>query len=303
MSQQPERKRWEIARDLPTYRAGPYDDRCKVEQAEQRCYRIWDHAKHGLACDFVGQAEEAAAPPPARPACDAFMCEHANECPHVCPCSAGCYCKSHTCAPPRPATSIEVRVPVYLGLDGEGTFSRDRRHPDVPEPIGYVVDPAVTQAEIASAAADRRVLAAITRKPSSGSVGILRIDLEACSRHVFDRALAWMQSGCAPLDKAASNADALVFSVHWPATTAAGAEVARAAITMRVEAALREAIAKPIKVDTISCEQALMANVACFVALNAWRWEGLSPHDRDREVAYAVARHVLQMSDPKGTPR
>jgi len=25
-------------------------------------------------------------------------CEHANEVPHICPCSSGCYCKSNTCA-------------------------------------------------------------------------------------------------------------------------------------------------------------------------------------------------------------
>lgn len=27
----------------------------------------------------------------------AYMCNHANENPNVCPCAAGCYCKSHTC--------------------------------------------------------------------------------------------------------------------------------------------------------------------------------------------------------------
>jgi len=27
----------------------------------------------------------------------AMFCEHANEVPHTCPCSTGCYCKSHTC--------------------------------------------------------------------------------------------------------------------------------------------------------------------------------------------------------------
>jgi hypothetical protein len=27
----------------------------------------------------------------------AMMCDHANEVPLLCPCDAGCYCKSHTC--------------------------------------------------------------------------------------------------------------------------------------------------------------------------------------------------------------
>ena len=26
-----------------------------------------------------------------------YMCEHANENPHRCPCDSNCYCKSHTC--------------------------------------------------------------------------------------------------------------------------------------------------------------------------------------------------------------
>lgn len=27
-----------------------------------------------------------------------ILCEHANECPNVCPCPPDCYCKFHTCA-------------------------------------------------------------------------------------------------------------------------------------------------------------------------------------------------------------
>lgn len=27
----------------------------------------------------------------------AIFCEHANECPQVCPCTSDCYCRSHTC--------------------------------------------------------------------------------------------------------------------------------------------------------------------------------------------------------------
>ena len=26
-----------------------------------------------------------------------LLCEHANECPNVCPCEAGCYCRTRTC--------------------------------------------------------------------------------------------------------------------------------------------------------------------------------------------------------------
>lgn len=31
-----------------------------------------------------------------------MLCEHANECPMVCPCDDECYCKSHTCYNKRP---------------------------------------------------------------------------------------------------------------------------------------------------------------------------------------------------------
>ncbi len=27
----------------------------------------------------------------------AILCEHANECPSLCPCKPGCYCKTHSC--------------------------------------------------------------------------------------------------------------------------------------------------------------------------------------------------------------
>lgn len=30
---------------------------------------------------------------------DPMLCDHANECPRVCSCGAGCYCKTRTCAP------------------------------------------------------------------------------------------------------------------------------------------------------------------------------------------------------------
>jgi len=33
-------------------------------------------------------------PPPSSP----MFCEHANECPHICPCQPDCYCRRHTCA-------------------------------------------------------------------------------------------------------------------------------------------------------------------------------------------------------------
>jgi len=29
----------------------------------------------------------------------AMYCEHANECPVVCPCGSDCYCKAHSCRP------------------------------------------------------------------------------------------------------------------------------------------------------------------------------------------------------------
>lgn len=48
-----------------------------------------------------------------------LFCEHANECPHTCPCAAGCYCKTRTCAGrnfvPRPTLTGKVSK-VYLHL-------------------------------------------------------------------------------------------------------------------------------------------------------------------------------------------
>ena len=40
-----------------------------------------------------------------------FLCEHANECPVVCPCATGCYCKSNTCRDREAATNAENAAP------------------------------------------------------------------------------------------------------------------------------------------------------------------------------------------------
>ena len=284
---QPPMQKWERERELPLYLAGPYDDRCKVTSdgrpSGPRCHRIWDHAKHGLECAFSRAIDEAVAP--GRPARDASLCEHANECPHICPCRPDCYCKTRTCAPP----------PVYLGRDGEATLDPARRHPQAQDPIGHLVP--IDEALVSSMArldADERVLSAIQRVAGAKPVSLRRTDLESCSRPVFQQEMAWIRGGCAPLDKAASSTDVLVFA--GPQPLAAIDEVA-----VRVEAIMREIAAKPLAVSAMTREAALLAEVTVFVEMNAHRWQGLTLSERDRAVACAVARHLFKPSGQEGT--
>lgn len=39
----------------------------------------------------------------------ALFCEHANECPHICPCRSNCYCKQHTCRASEELVAREVQ--------------------------------------------------------------------------------------------------------------------------------------------------------------------------------------------------
>jgi dCMP deaminase len=45
------------------------------------------------------ETDLAAKPPPANTFTSPQFCDHANECPNICPCADDCYCKSNTCAP------------------------------------------------------------------------------------------------------------------------------------------------------------------------------------------------------------
>lgn len=56
----------------------------------------------------------------------AVFCEHANECPAVCPCLPDCYCKEHTCAP-RPARRRTFTSSIYVRNEGQFLLAFHKR--------------------------------------------------------------------------------------------------------------------------------------------------------------------------------
>lgn len=70
----------------------------------------------------------------------AFLCNHANEVPNICPCDADCYCKSNTCRPWGDAVVLvkEPFVPDKRAAQETLELLRDRAHSS---PRGEVCGP------------------------------------------------------------------------------------------------------------------------------------------------------------------
>lgn len=54
---------------------------------------------------------------------EAYLCEHANENPHYCPCDADCYCKQHTCKKKHPRGTMSNPHDPFSIQSGQSTLA------------------------------------------------------------------------------------------------------------------------------------------------------------------------------------
>lgn len=120
---------------------------------------------------------------------DSNLCEHANECPSVCPCPPDCYCKTHTCKPRQAPSELEK---VRMELKGCNeikrwlTKDRDFHKNHVEELKGYlsVANGKIIVIEGERDLSKRRCLRPERREHSlQDSLTLVATDVEALRRH------------------------------------------------------------------------------------------------------------------------